>query len=178
MRLADKIAAALGLPFNDKTAGPAQKLTYLGVEIDTVCCVMRITQEHRLYAMSRVADALKRSKILRATLDSLCGILTWVSFVFDSGRPRRNMLYSALAQALARGKPVHLKGELRAQLHWWYQLLRQKKCMSAKFWTSQPDTPLVCSDASGEDGWGACTCGLHIVGAWPPHWRQSTGTRY
>ena len=176
MQLAEQIATDLGLPFNEKTVGPAQTLTYLGVEIDTRQCALRLTQEHRLYALSRVADALKGSTITRATLDSLCGVLTWVSFVFDSGRPRRNMLYSALAQAVERGKPVELKGELRAQLHWWHQSLRQNRCMSVKFWASQPDTPLVCSDASGEDGWGACTAGLHIVGAWPPHWRQSTGS--
>lgn len=115
MQLAEKAATAL---FNDKTVWPAQKLTYLGVEIYTSCCALRLTQEHRMYAMSRVADALKQSKISRATLDSLCGILTWVSFVFDSGKPTRNMLYSALAQAIARGKDVELKGELRAQLHW------------------------------------------------------------
>ena len=175
MQLAERIATALGLPFNDKTVGPAQKLIYLGVEIDTTCCALRLTQEHRKYAMSRVAEALKKSKISRATLDSLCGILTWVSFVFDSGKPRRNRLYSALAQAIARGKDVELRGELRAQLHWWYQALRKRTCMAAKFWTSQPDTPLVCSDASGEDGWGACAFGLHIVGAWPANWRQSTG---
>ena len=86
------------------------------------------------------------------------------------------MLYSALAQAIARGKAVELRGELRAQLHWWYQALKQSRCMAAKFWVKQPDTSLVCSDASREDGWGACAFGLHIVGAWPPHWRQSTGS--
>ena len=127
MRLADTIAAALGLPFNDKTIGPAQSLTYLGVEIDTQQCAMKLTQEHRLYAMSRIADALKGSTISRETLDSLCGILTWVSFVFDSGRPRRNVMYRALARAIEHKKPVQLKGELRAQLHWWYQSLGMRK---------------------------------------------------
>ena len=173
MELAEKIASALGLPFNDKTVGPAQKLTYLGVQIDTRKCAMRLTQEHRDYAMSRVAEALQRSRISKGELESLCGILTWVSFVFDSGRPRRNMLYSALARAIATSAAVEVRGELRAQLHWWYQSLRQRRCMSAKFWSKQPDTPLVCSDASGEDGWGACVFGMHIVGAWPPHWKQS-----
>ena len=72
MKLAERIAGALGLPFNDKTVGPAQTLTYLGVELDTVRCAMRLTNEHRLYAMSRVADALKRSTISRSSLDSLC----------------------------------------------------------------------------------------------------------
>ena len=49
--------------------------------------------------------------------------------------------------------------------------------MMSKFWTTQPDTPLVCSDASGDDGWGCCTMGLHIVGTWPWAWRQSVGVR-
>ena len=49
--------------------------------------------------------------------------------------------------------------------------------MMSKFWASQPDTPLVCSDASGDDGWGCCTMGMHIVGTWPQAWRQSGGTR-
>ena len=31
------------------------------------------------------------------------------------------------------------------------------------------------SDASGEDGWGVCTQGYHIVGHWPKHWKQSAG---
>ena len=39
----------------------------------------------------------------------------------------------------------------------------------------QPDTPLMCSDASGDDGWGVCVMGLHIVGPWPAGWRQSDG---
>ena len=35
----------------------------------------------------------------------------------------------------------------------------------------------MCSDASGDDGWGACTAGLHVVGPWPEQWRQSSGDR-
>ena len=45
IRLTARIATALGLPSNDKTVGPAQKLTYLGVEIDKVQCVMRLTRK-------------------------------------------------------------------------------------------------------------------------------------
>ena len=30
-----------------------------------------------------------------------------------------------------------------------------------------PDTVLLHSDASGEDGWGACIANLHVVGPWP-----------
>ena len=43
--LAEQIASALGIPFNDKTKGPLQKIPYLGVEIDTVAGIMSVTDE-------------------------------------------------------------------------------------------------------------------------------------
>ena len=70
-----------------------------------------------------------------------------------------------------------VRGELRSQLQWWYHTLQNEKKMISKFWTTQPDTPLVCSDASGDDGWGCCVMGMHIVGTWPRSWRQSVATR-
>ena len=36
-----------------------------------------------------------------------------------------------------------------------------------RFWDVAPKMPLVLSDASGVDGWGVCTMGLHIYGVWP-----------
>ena len=68
-----------------------------------------------------------------------------------------------------------MTGLLRHQLHWWAHALRSKVPPSSFFWDRQPDTPLIVSDASGEDGWGVCVMGLHIVGPWPAEWRQSAG---
>lgn len=173
MDVVARVAKALGIPLNEKTQGPAQKLPYLGVNIDTVDCVMTVTREHRLYAMSRLAEVLHQSTMTAKDMESLCGILTWIAFVFDPGRPRRNVMYRALARANKDGKEIEIRGELRAQLQWWLHALERNKVMASKFYTGQPDTPLVCSDASGDDGWGACVFGMHIVGPWPPHWRQS-----
>ena len=68
-----------------------------------------------------------------------------------------------------------IRGALRAQLRWWQHTLHLQRIFSAKFFVSQPQTPLVCSDASGDDGWGSCAMGLHIVGMWPDSWRQVDG---
>ena len=38
-------------------------------------------------------------------------MLTWISFVFDAGRPRRNVMYRVLARANARGEKILIKGE-------------------------------------------------------------------
>ena len=178
MQLAADIAAALGLPFNDKTLGPSQRIPFLGCVIDSINCTIRVTKEFREYARSRVDEILRSSKVSLKTLDSVAGILTWVAHVYDAGKPRRRMLYRRIAQMEARGESqTVIRGVLRSELQWWYHSLGSEVNMMSKFWASQPDTPLVCSDASGDDGWGCCTMGLHVVGNWPQAWRQSGGTR-
>ena len=64
---------------------------------------------------------------------------------------------------------------MKRQLSWWLCKLRGPAETSSFFWNKQPDTPAMVSDASGEDGWGVCTQGYHIVGHWPQHWKQSNG---
>ena len=61
-------------------------------------------------------------------------------------------------------------------MKWWHGLLKGDEPLVSRFWDVQPEVPLVCSDASGEDGWGACLMGIHVVGPWPDEWRQSKGS--
>ena len=68
---------------------------------------------------------------------------------------------------------LRVRGDLRRKLSWWLHKLRKLSTPSSFFFTEQPLTPVMCSDASGEDGWGVCAMGFHIVGRWPPRWRQS-----
>lgn len=178
MKLAEDIAEALGLPFNEKTLGPSQRIPFLGCVIDSLDCTIHVSKEYREYALSRVDEVLRSTKVSLSTLDSLAGILTWVAHVFDAGKPRRRMIYRRIAQMQARGESHSvIRGPLRSELQWWFHSLARDTKMMAKFWAAQPDTPLVCSDASGDDGWGCCTMGMHIVGMWPRAWRQSVGTR-
>ena len=178
MQRAEEIAAALGLPFNEKTLGPLQLIPFLGCEIDSTDCTIRVSKEFRKYALSRVQEVLQASSVSLSTLESLSGILTWISHVFDAGKPRRKMLYRRISRMKARGEShTTVRGELRSQFQWWFHSLAREMRMMSKFWSVQPDTPLVCSDASGDDGWGCCTMGLHIVGTWSRAWRQSVGSR-
>ena len=178
MNQAEEIAKALGLPFNDKRKGPAQELPFLGYKINTLDCTVAVLEEYRQYALSRLQDAMSKRHVSLATLESLAGILTWIAGVFDAGKPRRNLLYRYISKLKKAGlDTTPIKGELRAQMHWWLHVLRDGTRLRSKFWDTQPNTPISCSDASGDDGWGACVMGLHIVGPWPQEWKQSTGTR-
>ena len=99
-----------------------------------------------------------------------------VMYVHISGRPRRNFIFRAIRHMQTSGvKSMQLRGDLLRQMQWWINSLSSRRAPSSYFWKRQPDTPLVCSDASGEDGWGACAMGLHIAGPWPREWQQSAG---
>ena len=112
MQLAAKVASALGLPFNEKTLGPLQNIPFLGCEIDSTDCTIRVSKEYRKYALSRVREVLKTSSVSLATLESLAGILTWIAHVFDAGKPRRNLLYRRISKMKARGEShTTIRGE-------------------------------------------------------------------
>lgn len=177
--IAESLALKLGIPLNDKTCGPcgpSEGITYLGLRIRTDDCTFSVTDETRQYAIDRLDEVVRTKSLSAKTLESLCGILTWVATAVERGRPRRNFLYRALKQMESRGvTSIRPRGDLLRQLQWWLAVLRRGGRLASTFWDAQPDTVLVCSDASGDDGWGACTMGLHFVGPWPASWRQSSG---
>ena len=88
-----------------------------------------------------------------------------IAFAMVEGRPRRNLIYREIARLKRLGlTQARICGGLKQQLSWWLGKLRSIRSPTTFFYAQQPDTPLLCSDASGEDGWGVCTMGFHIVG--------------
>ena len=140
-------------------------------------CSITVTKEYRAYAIDRVSDIIEAGKASLKQLESVAGILTWVSYAFVPGKPRRNILYRTIARMKEDGlATAKLDGLLKHQLLWWLSALRSRVQATSFFWARQPDTPLMVSDASGDDGWGVCVLGLHIVGPWPPGWEQSSAS--
>ena len=179
LRKTCRILRQLGIPTNDKVQGPCSPsdgIVFLGMLVRSSDCTITVTDEYRAYATDRVSDILQAGKASLKQLESIAGILTWVAFVFLPGKPRRNVIYRAISnlQNGAITGAIALDVPLRQQLRWWLCALRSNVHAAAFFWDRQPDTPLMVSDASGDDGWGVCVMGLHIVGPWPPGWEQSS----
>ena len=180
LQKATAILTALGIPPNDKTqkpCSPAQGIKFLGVLIRTADCSMSVTEEHRQYSIARLQQVLEKGRVTLRELESIAGILSWVAHVFIPGRPRREALFAAISRLKGKGAvSVEVRGQLKRQLQWWLNAMGSKRIpASTHFWDKQPEVPLMCSDASGDDGWGACMMGLHIVGSWPDEWKQSAG---
>ena len=177
--LAIAILTALGLPPNEKTEGPCapeQGIVFLGVHICTADGTMTVTADSQAYACARLQELLKAKVATVKELESVAGILSWMSQVFIRGQPRRKALFRAISAMQQRGdNSTAIRGDLKQCLMWWLNVLRGKPIASSFFWDVQPNMPLIVSDASGEDGWGACGMGFHVVGNWPEAWRQSRG---
>ena len=171
LRKPKAVLAALGIPPNDKGQGPCapeEGITFLGVRIKTADCSMTVTQEHREYSIARVQEVISKGVVSRKDLESICDILTWIAHVYVPGCPRRDALFEALGRMRSKGThSVEVRGALLRQFQWWLKAMQNESVQaSTHFWDVQPEVPLMCSDASGEDGWGACVLGLHILGVW------------
>ena len=77
-----------------------------------------MTDEYRAYATDRVSDILQAGKASQKQLESIVGILTWVTFVFLPGKPRRNVIYRVISnlQSGSVTGAVALEVSLRQQL--------------------------------------------------------------
>ena len=120
-----------------------------------------------------MGSALKDGSATKGDLASIAGVLNWISFVFVPGKPRRQWIYDAarLSTSGKKSDQVEIKGALQRQLQWWLHSLKSDQWVGTRIWDagSTPTQVLVQSDASGEDGWGACVGGFHFVGPWPSY---------
>ena len=151
LKKACAILAALGILPNDKTKGPCapeadEGIVFLGVHIKTSDCSMTVTEEHRKYAVDRITTLLDKKSASVKELESVGGILSWISQVFIPGRPRRNAVFEAIHRLNAsNNSTARIRGELCRQLQWWQHVLTDDTIpASSHFWVVQPDTPLMC----------------------------------
>lgn len=168
------IMKSLGIPANEKTVppqAPEKGIVFLGVHIRTSDLRFTVSEEHRQYAVDRISYVLDTGMTTKGELASIAGVLTWISFVFLPGRPRRQHIYDAAGLG-AYGKKsdvMSVSGPVQRQLLWWKNTLSGGGFVGTRVWDSEasPSSLLLHSDASGEDGWGACIANLHFAGPWP-----------
>ena len=93
------------------------------------------------------------------------------------GRPRCQCIYDAarLGSSGKKSDVVVVRGALLRQLRWWHATLTCSRFKGSRVWSASesPATVLLRSDASGEDGWGACVGNFHVVGPWPAELRDA-----
>jgi hypothetical protein len=145
---------SLGFRINwKKVTDPCQKLTFLGVVIDTVGNTVSLEKSkvEKLQALLRLFQS--RTRASRKQLESLAGKLNWAATVIPWGRLHTRSVFDLLSKL---SKPNHkcFLNDIQQDLRWWSVYIvcgNQTK----RIWDDRPVIS-VCSDSSSAAGGAFC----------------------
>ncbi len=87
MKAFDHVCNDIGVPINrDKTGGPATKICYLGLEIDSEEGILTVPADTIEFARASLHDLITRKKVSLKTMQSLVGRLNFIAKAIPSGR--------------------------------------------------------------------------------------------
>ena len=154
----------------DKVEGPAQVLSFLGIELDCGRLEARLP-DTKLQDLHTLLDQyVNRGDMTQRELDSLLGKLSFAAWVIIPGRTFMRRLWDICHRYSQPHYKIKLSVEALEDLKWWQRLLSQwngKSFFHMPIWTPSPDIQLF-TDASGSIGWGACYGHRWIQGQWLP----------
>ena len=163
------VCADLGVPLAlDKLEGPAQCLTFLGIELDTRAGVMRLPQDKLARLRGLLGSWSPRRACRRRQLESLIGTLQHACKVVRPGRAflRRATDLLRTPGATKGHHHIRLNREFRADLLWWKAFASHWNGVSFLPGPARPAF-LVTSDASGSWGCGAWSGASWFQLEWP-----------
>ena len=166
--------AQLRVPLaEEKTEGPCQVITFLGLEIDTVHREVRVPQRKVVALREKIQACLERRKLTLKEIQSLIGSLNFVCRAIAPGRAFTRRLIS-----LTRGikKPHHrvrISPGAKLDLLVWLEFLDHFNGVSAfrdQAWQDN-DTLELFTDAAASIGFGGYFDGHWFQGEWTPELR-------
>ena len=175
--LADFLAMCnkIGVPIaKEKTEGPYQKITFLGIEIDAADQEVRLPNEKLVQYVPCLEKTMKRNKAKCQELQSLAGKLQFACYVVPQGRAFLRRLYDVFGGWETSLKPYHhirITREVKRDMEMWLIFFKQfnGRCMFKR--ESQPDKHLI-TDASGSIGFGLIFGSKWAYGPWPIEWES------
>ena len=167
----------LGLPVApEKTEGPCTRLTFLGIEIDTMANQLRLPRDKQenlqtalRYWMGHEHSQGPRRSGSKRELLSLIGLLNHAA---QPGRAFLRNLINISTTVDSLDHRVHLNRAAREDLAWWHTFLKNWNGVGVL----PPTTPVhyLTSDVSGGWGCGATYRNLWLQLSWPSHWSRIT----
>lgn len=171
--LALGLAVRIGLPIaHDKTEGPTTKLTFLGIELDSVTMTARLSAD-RLIELTQLLDVWVKKRTATITeLQSLTGVLNWAAKVVRPGRLflRRIIDHSSSLPQADRMTQRDIPTTVFKDIKWWREFVSEWNGVSLFYnpvWVDAGTDLHMFTDACNT-GYGA-RCGRHwIAGEWSP----------
>ena len=175
LQLALRVFARLGVAVAvHKTDGPSYRITFLGIELDTVKEELRLPEEKLKKLQAAIRRWGNRRACSKRELLSLIGQLQHACCVV---RPGRTFLRRMIGVAKVAKEPHHwvrLNKGFRSDLLWWARFLptwNGTGMMSGVLREPERAVAVMTSDASGTWGCGAfISSGEWFQLAWPESW--------
>lgn len=177
LRTAQRIISLFGLVVNpDKTEGPSQTLSFLGVQLDSISQTVSCTPA-RVTELTGLLQTLRSQPVVtRGQAESLIGKLSFAAKVLPGTRPfMRRMLDTVRAcRSKRRRTPIHIDPGFRADVRFW--LRHFSSWNGRQQWRSSRAAPYVFASDASLHGFGfylesTPTNSTVDSAAWPQHLR-------
>ena len=158
----------IGFPVSkEKTEGPVQNITFLGLTLDTVKMLILIPQDKLEDAVARIQHLVKIKKCKVRELSSLTGLLNFLTRAIKPGRPFLRRLYTAHA-ALPNHFHISITKNMKQDLHTWRHLFSNTAAYRPILPDPSPSVTIF-TDATAKSGlgFGAICEPDWLYGIWP-----------
>ena len=181
LTLAQSIIRQFGLVVNpDKTEGPAQRLSFLGIQLDSVDQTVSCTPARVAELTSLLRSLRKERVITRRHAESLIGKLSFAAQVLPGARPFMRRMLDTVHACKSRkpSHPIRIDPGFRDDVRFW--LRHFDSWNGRQTWRSSRAAPFVFASDASLDGFGfylESTPAIHPVdsAAWPQHLRVGAG---
>jgi hypothetical protein len=169
---AQRVISEYGLVVNpDKTEGPAQRITFLGILLDSIERTLSCTPERLAELRSLLSQSVAGAEVKITFLDTLIGKLQFVSQVLPGARPFTHRIMALRKERCARlerrpvsqsdrrrvhfarrGYAVRIDRHFRADVRFWQSHLHRWN--GTQRWRSARSAPFVFASDASLSGFG------------------------
>ena len=162
---------------SEKLEGPTERLTFLGIEIDSQEMTLRLPVRKLLELKSLIAEWATRKSCTKRDLQSMVGKLQHACKVVRPGRTFLRRMFELLKGVKKKDHFIRLNAAFRSDLRWWQRFLEEWNGVSMIAMSGGTELHLY-SDASGSFGCGAWQNNRWFQFAWPADYAgQSIATK-
>lgn len=172
LQLALTCCAQLGVQVApEKICVPTTKLTFLGIELDSLALELRLPPDKLANLRAEVSRWRHRKGGTKRELQSLLGLLNHAASVVGPGRTFMRGLIDSLKGVKRQHHHVRLSRQAKADLLWWDFFSEGWNGISA-IPSTEAASHTFCSDASGSWGCGAAWRKQWLQLQWPHAWQN------
>ena len=125
-----------------KLVAPAQQLTFLGVQLDTVSCTMTLPHDKLIEFQALVSSFQHKHRATKKQLQRLAGKLNWACRVVYGGRTFLRRVLDTMNSLISPAAKHKLGASFQRDIAWWVNFL---KVFNGKrlFLDSQPTVDVI-----------------------------------